>query len=283
MSHHPLIIVGMHRSGTSMLTRILRHQGVFLGHRIQGDDEALFFLKLNRWMLHMGGTEWDNPAPALHMVKDPANIERLLPVLRSRLGSVHSVEFLGPRYFEAGREIRPELPFHWGFKDPRTSLFLPVWDRIFPQARILRIQRHGIDVARSLQKRHLELVKNHSGSYQKLARLGVQLPKRQRVVDAVRVAEISGGVTLWDEYESAIDRSLAEFAPERQMAIRYEDYLTDPADHHRRIAEFLDFSIEKPLPDGIRPDPSRAYAYRSKPELQAAAEELAPVLSRHNY
>ena len=279
----PLIIVGMHRSGTSMLTRILRHQGVFLGARIQGDDEALFFLKLNRWVLHMAGTEWDNPLPALKMIEDPANIDRLLPVLRERLSSIHSAEFLGKKYLAAGRSIDTKIPFPWGFKDPRSSLFLPVWLRIFPEARILRIQRHGLDVAESLRTRHRKLVASRSGHYQKLARAGLQLPHRHRVTGAVRVGEIEGGVALWDEYETAIDRAWGAIADHRKMAIRYEDYLQDPAAHHREIGQFLDFAIERPLPDDIRPDPSRAFAFRSKPELVAMEKGLAPALSRHGY
>jgi hypothetical protein len=281
--NQPLIILGMHRSGTSMLSRILRHQGIFLGHRIQGDDEATFFVILNRWMLHMAGTEWDNPAPALAMLQDPENISRLERYLRQRMSGPRTWSYLGSRILEARGRIGPELPFAWGFKDPRSSIFLPVWLRLFPHARLLRIRRHGIDVAASLRARYRRNRVELDGKYQRLARLGLDLPKRPRVMEAVRCATIEGGLGIWAEYEGALDNWLAEASPERQMTIRYEDYVVDPAAHHAAIGAFLGHEVSRPLPPGIYPDPERAFAFRQDSELVSEAQRLEHILEPLGY
>jgi hypothetical protein len=45
----------------------------------------------------------------------------------------------------------------WGFKDPRTSLFLPAWDRLLPAPFYLLVYRHPVEVALSLLRRGLDV------------------------------------------------------------------------------------------------------------------------------
>jgi len=49
--HSPIIIIGMSRSGTSMLTRMLDELGLFVGKKLTKNHEALFFRKINDWLL----------------------------------------------------------------------------------------------------------------------------------------------------------------------------------------------------------------------------------------
>ncbi|MBW1793701.1 MAG: sulfotransferase [Deltaproteobacteria bacterium] len=44
-------------------------------------------------------------------------------------------------------------PPFWGWKDPRTTLTLPLWLKLFPKARIIHVIRNGIDSALSLWRR----------------------------------------------------------------------------------------------------------------------------------
>ena len=44
----PLIILGMHRSGTSLAVRLLTAVGIHMGSHLSRDAEAIFFQKLNR-------------------------------------------------------------------------------------------------------------------------------------------------------------------------------------------------------------------------------------------
>ncbi|MHA7820216.1 MAG: sulfotransferase [Erythrobacter sp.] len=281
--NQPLIILGMHRSGTSMLTRILRQQGVFLGHKIQSDDEAMFFLELNRWVLRVAGTDWDHPTPALEMLKDEGTVTRIANHLATRLSGTRTYPYLGTHILKAGMRIGTHLPFLWGFKDPRTCITLPAWLKLFPEARLLRIQRHGVDVAASLETRQTGAVKEQLGQYSRRVRMGLADPARTHIVGSVRCNTLGGGVELWSEYERALDDYLADIPQQQQMHLRYEDYLTDFAGLHPKVASFVGIDSSVPLPPGIRPDPSRAFAYRSEARCVEAAEQFAPLLAQHGY
>jgi hypothetical protein len=44
MKHFPVIILGMHRSGTTMVTKLLEEVGLFVGDRLDENHEAVLFL-----------------------------------------------------------------------------------------------------------------------------------------------------------------------------------------------------------------------------------------------
>lgn len=281
--NHPIIILGMHRSGTSMLTRILRQQGLFLGHKIQSDDEATFFLTINRWMMRIAGTNWDRPLPVVEMLEDTEHVERIAEVVSSRLSGLGTYEYLGLKALSSGLSIGSNLPFLWGFKDPRSSINLPVWLKLFPEAKLLRIRRHGIDVAASLQTRYWERIRPRLGRYTRRVNMGLKLPARNHIIGATRCAELDGGVEMWAEYERTLDRYLAAIPQERQLTIRYEDYLTDFGARHLEVADFVGIDPRASLPEGVQPNPSRAFAHRNNERYAAAAEKHATVLAAQGY
>lgn len=266
-----------------MLTRILRGQRVFLGHKIQSDDEAMFFVELNRWILRVGGTDWDHPEPALAMLRHDEHVRRIADFVSTRMSGFETRTYLGARFLAARGRIGPHLPYLWGFKDPRTSITLPVWLKVFPEAKLLRIQRHGIDVAASLETRQAGPVAEGLGRYAKRVRMGLGLPARTHIVGSVRCGSLDGGIGLWTEYESALDAYVADIPEERYMSLRYEDYLTQFDQLHPRVARFIGIDPGVSPPRDIRPDPSRAFAYRATARYVEAAERHAGLLARHGY
>src|SRR5689334_13092491 len=70
-SKSPLVIIGMHRSGTTLLTQILQRSGVLMGNDITAYGESNFFQRCNIDLLTRKKSNWDNPvstneAPALY-------------------------------------------------------------------------------------------------------------------------------------------------------------------------------------------------------------------------
>ena len=57
----PIIISGMHRSGTSLIANILNDNGVFIGSKVDENNESIFFQRINKWILSCVGSSWDNP------------------------------------------------------------------------------------------------------------------------------------------------------------------------------------------------------------------------------
>jgi len=140
----PVCIAGMHRSGTSMVARLLNLCGLSLGDgkdmidpaedNPDGYWEHKRFLRINEQILERFQGGWDLP-PVF-----PEHWERLseLDDLRREARNLIQ-EFKGVT--------------HWGWKDPRSSLTLPFWKSLIPDLKVLVVVRNPLDVHASLQKR----------------------------------------------------------------------------------------------------------------------------------
>jgi hypothetical protein len=146
-AHTALLVLGMHRSGTSALAGALARLGVELGPRLieaapdnpQGYWEHAGVVEIHERLLQALDSSWEDP--------------RELPA-----GWLEH-----PAAREAARELEALLladfarePL-WAVKDPRLCRFLPLWlpllARLGVQAKVLAIVREPGQVARSLAKR----------------------------------------------------------------------------------------------------------------------------------
>jgi GT2 family glycosyltransferase len=139
-----ICIAGAHRSGTSMVTRLLYGCGLYLGpkHALmppQTDNpdgfwEHLGFVALNDDLLSARGGAWDLPPKSNENISD----ERLEPLrMKARL------------LIESFQSAQV-----WGWKDPRSSLTLPFWEELLPGLKTLIIVRNPLEVAYSMGKRN---------------------------------------------------------------------------------------------------------------------------------
>lgn len=137
-------IAGMHRSGTSMVARLLHACGLFLGREEEltqpaldnpeGFWEDLHFVRLNDDLLARLGGKWDEPPPF------PARWEFAPEV--------------SPLLEQAGELIARFRRHHrWGWKDPRNSLTIPFWRRLIPDLKVVVCVRNPLEVAHSLYVR----------------------------------------------------------------------------------------------------------------------------------
>ncbi len=135
----PLIVLGMHRSGTSLAASLLESAGLDVGQRLLGanasnprghfEDED--FVDLQRAILRELGVNtdgWVATAP-------PPVPPQLAAHARALLERKHA----------AGRP--------WGWKDPRTILLLPLWSQLAPEARFAMVYRAPWEVVESLLRR----------------------------------------------------------------------------------------------------------------------------------
>ena len=139
-----LCIAGMHRSGTSLVARLLNFAGVHLGPESElmaataanpdGYWENIEFVKLNDQILAELGSRWDVPRP---LPEGWEADERMHP-LRSR------AQDLIERF--TGHEP-------WGWKDPRNSLTVPFWRQMIPGLKVVVCVRNPLEVAWSLRER----------------------------------------------------------------------------------------------------------------------------------
>ena len=279
----PLIISGMHRSGTSLLTRVLEQSGLFVGWRQQPrHHEAHFFQRINDWLLAEAGGSWEYPQPMEDFLASPVFRPSTVDLLRFNLRTLRSFSFLGPRYWPTHRRLDRGMRRPWGWKDPRTTLTLPLWLGVFPDARVLHITRHGIDVASSLQIRNDRLMDRvpsqlAAGRW----RYHLMAPRRAHTASS-RLHDIDRGVELWEAYERAARSHLADVEVNRLLVIRYEDLLTNPAENLARIADLYPMSTDL-VSATAEFDASRAYAHRDDPALVHAATTHHDRLAEFGY
>jgi hypothetical protein len=148
-------ILGMHRSGTSLVSRVLNVLGLDLGPKE-----------------HLIGPSADNPAGYW----ESKSIKEINDEILLRLGG----SWFEPPELGAGWERSRELAElrrrarelikadfsdsdTWGFKDPRNSLTLPFWQRIVGPMRYVICLRNPVDVAASLESRQGDAVPFEQG------------------------------------------------------------------------------------------------------------------------
>lgn len=195
-----VVVLGFHRSGTSMVTRMLDLLGVDLGDErellaaeerdnARGYWEPRWMIELNEELLELvasGTFEPFSPEPGWELS------EQLDP-LRER-----AREQLSAHFAQSGV---------WGWKDPRTSLTLPFWRTVIdaPMSFVICVRSPADAVASALKR---GLVDMHRWSY----------------------------AERWLDYTGA---ALANTLPDERLLVFYEDVLHDPAGETQRLAEFL--------------------------------------------
>ena len=268
----PVILIGMHRSGTTLVCKLLEEAGLFVGSEKDGNNESFFFLRLNEWILAQAGARWDTPEPLAALLADDELSAQVVDELRFMMTAKRCAEFLGAER-EGGI---PAQAGPWGWKDPRTTLTLPLWLRVFPGARLIHVRRHGLDVAVSLMQRSRAVLREWPGR--------VKPFEGKLVTDSARCLSLPGAFQLWTHYMEQAAAHLAAFKGD-VLDLRFEDLLADPAAHCHRLAEFagVRFSpgqLERAI-GTIRSD--RAHSYRGDQALAAYAGEVGPALRRHGY
>jgi O-antigen biosynthesis protein len=199
-----VVVLGMHRNGTSVITRGLQVMGVDLGDRLmppmQGENDKGFWEdldinSLNIEMLNDINSDWYFLAPIqmadVAFLRRKGYILRAVEILRKKIS--------GPQIF--------------GFKDPRVAKLLPFWKEVFAES--------GLNVSYVLTIRHPLSV---SGS----------LAKRNGL-DAER------SYLLWLEH---ILGSLEGTTGENRVLIDYDYLMQAPDVELGRVAEVLQLAID---------------------------------------
>jgi len=139
-------VLGMHRSGTSMLMRLLNICGVYVGENDEcsieptesnamGHWENKEILEINEKILKLLGGSWDNPPVFSKGWEASPKMKNLRKRATDYIASMNS---------------RSKV---WGFKDPRTCLTIEFWRKIIPDMLYIIPLRDSFEVALSLKKR----------------------------------------------------------------------------------------------------------------------------------
>lgn len=160
-----LVVTGMHRSGTSLVASAVAHAGVWIGADLLGATPS-------------------NPRGHFEDVEFLAWHEAVFADNRRNVFDAHRDGGLAisegrRREARALIDARRQRPL-WGWKDPRSCLFLDFWLEMLPEARFLFVFRRPEEVLASLdRRRHHELTRRWPGLWT-LRRLGLDATFRRR-------------------------------------------------------------------------------------------------------
>jgi len=282
----PLIIIGMHRSGTSLVTRLLEMLGLFVGAKKDGNHEASFFHRINEWLIGQCGGSWEHPQPIQYLLENEAIRKRTTDyIIRYLLRSPRTISFLGATKYLRYRTLS-NLDVAWGWKSPLNTYTLPLWLDIFPDAKVIHIYRHGVDVANSLRTRARRQTQRtpRQEIYYRLKFLHWVRPKAGGFMGGMRCASLEGGLSLWDDYLREARRHLSALQG-RALEARYEDLLAQPYRVLHELASFCGLPVSETaiaqVAEQVKME--RAYAYLGNPELQAFANRVAERLRALSY
>lgn len=284
--HSPVIVIGMHRSGTSMVTHMLEGLGVFAGARKESNQEAIFFLEADRWLMSQTGASWEYPAGIRYLLEN-GEVRAMTAdyVTRYLIESPRIISFLGwKKYLHYKSLFNFSTP--WGWKCPLSTYTLPLWLDIFPDAKVIHIYRHGVDVANSLRQRTLRGSKRtpRQEVYYKARFLHWIRPKVGGFIGSMRCATLDGAFSLWEEYLSEARRQTQRLG-KQATEIKYEEFLCEPHQALNHLAGFCDLSVSDKAVKSVasQAQRERAYAYRENPELRSFANRVARNLMAHDY
>jgi len=191
MQKNPLIIIGMHRSGTSLLAQWLYRCGLHIGEELmaanganeQGYFEDMDFVHLHEDLLtsvalpDSGLTDKDTPELSAF---NKSAIIRLL-------------------------ERKDTVSVPWGWKDPRTCLFLPVYRQLVPHAKYLLIYRDFRFCVYSLIKR---MLRDEKATYLKSGKRNAALRwkwyKRARIARMLFEKYTEDYLKIWIHYNNLL-------------------------------------------------------------------------------
>lgn len=137
-SQSVVAIAGMHRSGTSLVASLLQSSGVFIGDRLMaggtGNTKGHF-------------EDWD----FVDLHRDPLTAQG---IDREGWTTLTGLSFEN-EYLKRAKALiaaRQQYPV-WGWKDPRTTLFLECWSRLIFEVKFVFVYRSPWDVVDSLFRR----------------------------------------------------------------------------------------------------------------------------------
>lgn len=141
MPNNILVVTGMHRSGTSLISHWLHDCGLQIGESLleggrgneEGHFEDLEFLKIHEEILTRKGADAAGLHPPFDIVPTRYEKAKMQAII-----SVKNTSFT-----------------QWGWKEPRTCLFLRTYTELLPNAKYLVVLRDYQDVIHSLIKRDL--------------------------------------------------------------------------------------------------------------------------------
>lgn len=207
MQSKTLIVVGMHRSGTSLITNWLHRCGLQVGEslvepnqgNLEGHFEDVEFLKIHQEILASN-----------HLPLGGLICNKELNV------SVYELEKI-----KGVIKVKDQRYKQWGWKEPRTCLFLDVYQQLLPQSKYLVIIRDYTAVINSLLKRDFFEIEKKYLARKYFHRLAWKYFRRERRMNKFYEENADYFLSVWIEYNEHILKMLKGLQKDDFIVIDY--------------------------------------------------------------
>lgn len=262
MPNQPVVILGMHRSGTTMISKLLEDLGLFMGAEKEINNEALFFWEINNWIFELHTATAEKPYNMRYT--NPACRKVIQESLAYFVHSARKKKYLGS--LNGQYNSLRDLDIPWGWKDPKNTFVLDFWKSLFPEPKIIHVYRNPIDCVASYMERDLVLKNNFEWNWKKKLKRDYLVSRTFH--ENFRLYDLEQGFLLWEEY--VLKASSLKYDNKNFLEIKYEDFLENPRDFIRHLIDFCDLQpnegqIEQAL-SPIKKD--RAYAFTQNEEYR---------------
>ncbi|MBL7742958.1 MAG: sulfotransferase [Chitinophagaceae bacterium] len=223
-----LIIAGMHRSGTSLVTQWLYRCGLFIGEELltanignmDGHFEDKDFLHLHERFLKE------------RKMPDTGFTDKIIPPL-----TIAEKELL-ERMIEKKNNTNKE----WGWKEPRTCLFLDVYHELIPSAYYLFVVRDFNTTVNSMLTREYKLYIKKIQGKRGLSKLKWMLFKRKSMEGLYR-EKAEYFLKIWINYYEHILYHVRLLSQSKFMIVHYSYMLQNSGYAFARLKNDWRFSL----------------------------------------
>jgi len=248
--YHQIVITGMHRSGTSLLAQWLYKCGLHLGDELlgasvgnkEGHYEDMDFLKF-----HEGA-----------LISRKLHFSGLIERLPSGLNLQEKNEL------RQMIEQKNEKYEHWGWKEPRTCLFLNIYQEVLPKANYLIVIRDFRTVVSSLITRIYNRTEKKYASKTGLSKFIWIHFKQKRRMGYLQRKWSSRFLKIWLLYNQEIKKLIEQLPEYRYIVVDQNSLLKASNNIFNQIQKGWKLDDLKFIP----------YEHLYKPKLQSRVLDL---------
>lgn len=223
MSTKTLMIVGMGRSGTSLITQWINKCGLSVGDsllgkaigNIEGHFEDEDFLKIHEEILISN-----------NLASTGLEITQELFISNDQKEKLKNII-----------DNKNRLHTQWGWKEPRTCLFFNIYKELIPEAKYLILVRDYKAVVDSLLRRDFAYIdKNKLETEKNISRITWNLFRRKKAKEKYYAENTEKYLKVCIAYNEAIIKAMEQLSSDDYIVVNYL-YLKD---NNKRVFELLE-------------------------------------------
>ena len=216
-----VLVAGMHRSGTSLITGLIKEMGFSIG-KADSNNENRKFQHINEVIMSSYGLHWDS------------------------LINENDINFIWEIKEYASRSLKKILPKgNICLKDPRICVTAMAYENSFEEFKIITVERPALECSYSLKKRSEKVRKKGFDDFKSQLLFH---PRPRRAI-SLKCENMTYGEKLHKSYMNHLKSFIETGKYESHLNINFKELVKNPLDGVDRLYKFLglkrDYNLKK--------------------------------------